>query len=531
MRPLKNLLGINCHQWDVASHPQQTGKEARTTALQNAIISTSFSWLRIYTDATVIKDGSNLTFMFSPDGRGYMQDEAIAQLKKSNPSLKVNICYQNAPKNIQAEWTGKKNTQYRHVNSDPSKPEAWAELAADMAVIAARGGTNTNVADYPLFTSPNWWDPKQIMLKGSGLYDQVEAQNELDNNWSNDQFLNGSQYAVLWKVVYDAVKKVDPNISVSSTGVMTENPQVLTDALNYSKSQGWGKIFDKYQFHCYPWGWSKDIASALPPEMNMIPAAKKVVAAAGGIPCIIGEWGFDLHPDSDMGVRPFGPYTGEEIRSYWICRSLLGFLMAGIDTAFYYREYQDYGLKNDTNATIFETSSLFIKDDQDVITRRLSGDVFKQLSGFGDFSFDAAIVDNDVQKVYRFTNGTKQLYAGWTIEKVSLVTVPNGSYTTNRAVFTEVKSNYNFPAGTRLDLQPGDSMQQTAFAGGTIELSTKPVFVLVDGATPPTPPPPPPPTPKEIYHRGYWTINNRRVYYVNYTDGTWTLTNGKYVPL
>jgi hypothetical protein len=513
--PIKNLLGIDCHQWDLASHPQQSGKDARTKALQDAIISTGFTGLRIYSDASVIKDASNTVFMFNPDGRGYEQDTAIQQLKARYPNLKVDYCYQNAPKPIQAEWAGKKNTSYRHPNTDPAKLETWADLAKDMAVIAGRGGSNTNAPDYPLFVSPNWWDTKQQMLKGAKIYDIIEPQNELDNNWSNDQFLNGSQYAVLWKAVYDAVKKIDPNIVMSTTGVMTENPQILIDALAYAKAQGWGKIFDKYQFHCYPWGWSKSIASALPPEMNMIPAAKKMVAAAGDIPCVIGEWGFDLHPDSDMGVRPFGCYAGEQIRSWWIMRSLLGFAAAGIESAFYYREFQDYGLVNDTNSTIFETSSLFIKDDQDVITRRLSGDAFYTFaSKYGDFVFDSVVVEDASKVVYKFMSLTQTMYVGWTIEQVKLITVPNGAYTTNRAEFTEVKVNYMLPNGQ------------------TVSLSSNPVFVVVDGATPPSPPiPPTPPPTKEIYHRGYWTINNKRVYYVNYTDGTWTLTNGKYVPL
>jgi hypothetical protein len=503
--PIKNLLGADCHQWDVISHPQQTGADARTTALQNAILSTGITWLRLYSDASVIKDANNKVFMFSPDGRGYEQDKAIQLLKTANPNIKIDFCYQNAPKNIQSEWT-KKSTQYRHPNTDLTKVETWAELAADMAVIAARGGTNKNAPDYPVFVSPNWWDAKQVMLKGSGLYDVIEPGNEYDNNWSNDEFLNGNQYAVLWKACYDAIKKVDPNIQMSTTGVMTENPQILIDALNYAKSKGWGKIFDEYQFHCYPWGWAKSIASALPPEMNMIPAAKKVVAAAGEIPCVIGEWGFDLHPDSDMGVRPFGGYAGEEIRSWWITRSILGFAAAGIESAFYYRIYQDYGLTNDANATIFETSSLFIKDDQDKITRRLSGDVFQMLSSkYGDFVFDSALVEDGAKVVYKFVNGTQTLYTGWTIEQVKLVTI-NG---TNRAEFTEVKSSYTLPNGQ------------------VLQLSSKPVFVLV-GATPE--PPPTPPT-KEIYHRGYWTVNSKRVYYVTYKDKTWTLTNGKYEPI
>jgi hypothetical protein len=401
-----------------------------------------------------------------------------------------------------------------------------------MAVIAARGGTNTSAPVYAIYVSPNWWDTKQVAWVGAGLYNDIEDGNEEDNNWSNDFPLTTPQYCVQWKHTYDAVKKVDPNIVVSTTGVMTEDAKVLSDALAWSKANNsGGPLFDEYQYHCYPWGWSKNIASALPPEYNMIPATEKVIAVSEGKPCLIGEWGFDLHYNSDMGVRPFSNYTGEQVRSYWIARSILGFAASGLSASYYYRIYQDYGLANDSNSTIFETSSLFIKDANDNITRRLSGDVFKQLSKYGDFVWDSTLVKDSNKVVYRFTSGTSKLYVGWTVETVGMITVPNGAYSTNRAVLTEKKISYSLPKGTRLDLQPGDNMASQPFAGGNIELSTKPVFVLVDGTTPPPPPLPPAPSPKEIYHRGYWTINNRRVYYVNYTDGTWTLTNGKYVPL
>lgn len=462
--PIKNMLGVNVHPWDLIASSGSYGDEAakETANKQNAIISTGFTWLRIYVDAYNVKDNTNTVYAFNPtinSGGGYLIDDAITALKANNPNLKINYCYQNAPNNIKSLWT-KSNTQYRYPNTDPSKPETWKEIAHDMAVITARGGSNANALNYPLYQSPNWWDAKQVMTKGSKLYDQVEGGNEWDNNWSNAEYLNGSQYAIAWKVIYDSVKKVDPSMSVSTTGVMTEDPQILIDALKA------GAKFDKYQFHCYPWGWSHgNIASALPPEYNMIPAAKKVVAAANSIPCIIGEWGYDLHPESNMGVRPFSNYTGEQVRSFWIMRSILGFAATGIESAYYYRIYQDYGLLNDNNPTIFETSSLFIKDEQNNITRRLSGDVFYQLSQYGDFVFDKSIVENDSVRVYRFKYGNTYLYTAWTIEKVQLVTI-NG---TNRAEFTEVKTDYTFPDGQ------------------TIQLSSKPVFVVVNSVQSPLP--------------------------------------------
>jgi hypothetical protein len=533
--PVKGLLGIVCHPWDmIGSQGMSADQYTRvTTNLQAAIIGAGFTGARLYADAWANKTADNQFYMFSPISNGNPIDLAIMDLKKAVPGFQILFAYQNMPKDYQAEWQALnlRSTIYRHPNDDPYKPETYGDLGKDIFVIASRGGTNPNVPDYPIYVSPNWWEIGQAMRKGAGLYDVIEGINEGDNNWTNTKFMDSGQYIAAWQTIYANAKKADPNIIVSSSGVMTDSPQILKDAIAWEKANG-KKLFDEYQCHIYPWGWvdrrngkRMDIANALPPEMNMIPAAKDLVAAAEGKPLIVGEWGFDIHPDSSIGIRPFGNYTVEQIRGYWIARSLLGFDMAGVKRSFYYREYQDYGLANDTNATIFETSSLFIKDSSDNIKRRFAGDVFKQLSQWPDLTFDSAVIDDGTKCVYKFVSGTKTVLVGWTIEQVQLVTI-NG---TNRAQFTEVKQSYTFPAGMRYDLQEGsDSMTSQAFAGGSIELNTKPVFIVTGEVTPP--PPPPPPT-KEIYHRGYWTINSKRVYYINYKDGSWTLTNGRYEPI
>jgi hypothetical protein len=533
--PIKNLLGIDCFGWDLGSHPDQANKDARTASLQNGIISTRFQWLRIYCDAgangqSVYKTADNTAWKFNPDGRGYLTDTYIQQIRANLATLKVNFCYQNLPLNISNEWapTGARNTQYRHPGTNVALAATWAEKSADEKVIALRGGTNHTGPDYPLYQSPNAWEPVQVMLKGAGLYNRVEGGNEYDNGYSNNPMtgpggtlvnpdapaITGAQYAVVWKASGEAIKQGDPNMEVCTTGVMTENPQILTDALAWYDANNGGVVpFQVYQFHCYPWGWSHgNLASALPPEYNMVPAAKAVVTAANNrCKVCIGEWGYDLHPDSDMGIRPFGTYTGEQIRAYWVVRSLLGFAKEGIESSYYYKMRQDYGKINDTNSTIFITSNLFEDVGDDItITRRFTGDMFRQMSDFGDFVFDSVIVEDSTKRVFKFKNGTQELYAGWTIETITPVVV-NG---VNRASFTEVKTNYTFPAGTKYTIQPGNSMASSSFAGGSIELSTKPVFVLVGDA----PINPPTPTQNAFFRKGYYQDAQGRLYYKHYQD-------------
>ncbi len=519
--PIKNMLGVNAHPWDLTISQGEFGEAADKKGVEklNAIISTGFSWLRIYLDAYNAKSADNKTFGFNPtinNGGGFHWENAIATLKSKNPNIKTNICYQNLPLNLQAEWqaAGKKSTQYRRPNTDPSKPETWYELASDMAVLAARGGKNMSAANYPLFVSPNWWEPKQEMKKGTGLYDQLEIQNELDNPWSNDYPLTGAQHSVLWKTTYDAIKKVDSTMLVSTTGVTPDDPKILTEAIAWSKANNGGKLpFDKYQFHCYPWGWNKGVTAALPPEYNMIPAAKKVVAL--GVPSVVGEWGFDINADSEIGIRTFSNYTAEQVRQNYVARSILGFAVTGIESAYYFTMYQHFGFETDKKNYLFATSGLFVEENN-MIHRRLHAKTFQQLAGIGEYVYDSTLIDSDFVKLYRLKLGEKKILTGWTVEKVDIVTEPsgpNGQWTTNKPKFTERKFNYRFPKGTRLDLTEDTVMKSTSFAGGVIELSSKPVFVLVD-----TPQPEPHPHPislsktKILFSKGYNAVDNKRLY-------------------
>jgi hypothetical protein len=72
-------------------------------------------------------------------------------------------------------------------------------------------------------------------------------------------------------------------------------------------------------------------------------------------------------------------------------------------------------------------------------------------------------------------------------------------------------------------------MKQTAFPGGQIELSSKPVFLLVGGTIPPPPEPTPEPTEEYTGRKGYWILERKRVYYKVYkTNNVYQIKTGDY---
>jgi hypothetical protein len=480
--PIKNLLGVNDYTWDNVSHYSYSNFTDITNRKQDAIKYIGITRLRLSSDVYANKDDQNASYLFSPERRGFQTDTGIVLLKKKIPGIIINLCYQNQPVNIQHEWSasGKKSTAYIHYGADKNNPASFKEIAHDCYVLAARGGKNINVRDYPLWVSPNWWEPKQTMYKGAAFYDIIEPGNEWDNQYSNDDPFTGAQYAAMLSAVYDSIKKADASMLVSTTGIANGDPKFLTDAIAWCKANRGGQLpFDLAQHHFYPWGWP--LSGGLPGELSIIPEAKKILSAAGNVPLVVGEWSFDTNPNSPINAPAHDGYTAEQTRAQAAIRTILKFAQIGIHSSYWYRLFPSYDPNIDSSWIQFETSYLAKQiDDSNHITIMPVGYYFRQLSTFGDYVFSTALRDDSVQVLKFIKPGAPDLYAMWTVEKMDQFTDGRG---VTHPLWKERKYKYVLPvAGMRLDFTDDASgtLAQSPFLEQEVELTSKPFFVTTN---------------------------------------------------
>jgi hypothetical protein len=500
--PIKNFLRTNCYGWNLVgdwSWPQSV-----TDRKIDALASLKLSGIRVSTDSYANKDSFNNIYLFNPERRGFKTDTGIVLLRKKLPGLFVDLCYQNQPYNIQAEYkaAGVKSTVYKHLNDDASLSQSYSELAHDCYVLASRGGRNTNVPDYPLFKSPFWWEPSQIMYKGAAFYDAIEALNESDNQYSNTNPLNGAQLAAMWAAAYDSIKKADPTMLVSTTGIANGDPQIMLDALKWFNANRGGKLaFDIWQQHHYPWAWYMGLSGGLPGELSIIPEIDKVKAACPTGLYSVGEWSWDVHPDSPINAPAHDGYSAEQTRGQAAIRTIFKYSQHGVHDAYWYRTYPDYVKNIDSSGEVFATSALIKQtDDSCHWVRTTVGDYFAQASAFGDYTFSSALRDDSVQ-VLKFVNPNHpDLYALWTVERITPYTDLRG---VSHPAWHERKYDYTLSvSGLRYDLNDDSSgvLLQQPFYGGTVQLSSKPVFVTTTTILPVRDPEPLPPINGKRYH-------------------------------
>jgi hypothetical protein len=494
--PLKNFLGANLHPWDFDSiiYP----------AKYKALVDLKATMLRVYSDVYADKDSATGTYSLNPDKRGFQVERTFASLKKDAPWVTTHICYQNQSLPIKATWTaaGKASHLNFPYGLDRNNPRTYTEISKDVFVLATRGGKGKNLPDYPVYTSANWWEPKQQIIKGGGFYDIIEGGNEWNAWWAGlDGYLSGSQLAAAWSAIYDGhkgliknagVRNADKNIIVSNGGVASDRPDVLFETIEWSKTNRGNKTdgsvdlpFDVYQFHCYPSaeGQYANSKGGLPPELGMIPKVRSIVNVASkyanGLRTLIGEWGYDVHPESPQNAPAYSNYSAEQSRAHLAVRAILGFAQAGAWGAEWYRLYQDWPNSiYDNVGEQFATMALLrqIDDSARIIKRTLVGDYFKQLSQFGDYVFNQAI-RNDSVRVLKFKNGTQELYAIWAVEKVAM------DPKTNRPVYIERKGTYNLNIKGKLYSFRDDgsgTMNTEEFKGGAVAYSARPVFIVAN---------------------------------------------------
>jgi hypothetical protein len=224
------------------------------------------------------------------------------------------------------------------------------------------------------------------------------------------------------------------------------------------------------------------VQGGLPPELsNVLEAADEFVwysnKYAAGREVWIGEWGYDVNPESPMNAPAYENYTAEQTRANWAIRTILEYAAHGIDRAQWYRLYQDNNAA-DKDATQFSTMSLLRENEDKTISRRLVGDYFKQVGELGDYVFESRV--SETPRVLKFRKGKEVMYAIWSFEQMK-------KEKNSRPEFTESTGTYELSlpgvtTATKKEFQDGKGMMrsETINVNGklSVSYSAKPLFIL-----------------------------------------------------
>lgn len=514
--PLRNLMGVVMHTWDIDYKMYPTKYQA--------LLDLNVGNIRLYSDADGNKD-PNGSYAFNPQYHGgFHPEEAFAKLKQDRPNILLQACYQRQSLNISTDWlsvgiSSQLNFPYQYNNNtDRLKPSSYFNIAQDLFVLTERGGRNANLPDYPVWISPNWWEQKNQMIKGGNFYDAVEGGNEWNGWWAGyNGFMNGSQLAAAWSMMYDGhkgafsnvgVKQADRTMLFTNGGIALDMPDIFHEAVDWWKAnRGYlpdGSVdipLDYYSFHCYPsaGGQYSGAEGGLPPELGMALKAKQMVLFSnkfgGRKPVYIGEWGYDVNPGSPQNAPAYGRYTAEQTRAMWAIRSVCSFSEAGLDGAQWYRAYQDYfpsdtrggNYISDNSSMQFSTMALLRQGDFDLsVTRTLVGDYFKQFSDlYGDYVFDDAL-RNDSVWVLKFRKDTNSMYVIWGVENITTAQYsrPAINYERTGTYYLPVPLNAIVRIRNFNDNGSGVMQSQLDMAAGTempVYYSAKPQIIEVIG--------------------------------------------------
>jgi hypothetical protein len=498
-KPLKNFLMVNAHPWDIDSNIYP--------AKYKALIDLGVTGVRLYSDSYADKDSLG-NWAMNPELRGFKVDSNLYRLKRDG--FLTHLCYQNQSLQVRRTWinAGKVDENGNSVshlnlsyqfNYTRDLPESHIEMGRDLFVLASRGGTNKNVPDYPIYHSPNSWDERNKLIKGGNFYSVIEGGNEWNAWWKGyDGFMNGKQLGPAHSMWYDGhkgqfqnagAKTADPNILLSANGLASDKPDIYRSIHAWSKKHRGYKNgvvdlpFDIIQFHCYSsiGGQYSDSKGGLPPETGMMPQVRNMIhfsnKYAGGMPVMIGEWGWDVHPLSPLNAPAYGKYTAQQTRGNWFIRGVVLFGEAGLDYAEGYRLYQEWPNRiYDNVAQQFSTMAFLrqIDDQATVIERTLQGDYLKQLSAYGNYIFKERLPAGDKEHVLKFSNGSKDFLIGWKEENMTIVD--------GRPSFTENTGIYNIPAGSIIKrFQQGDVMSSEF--GSFVTLGSEPVIIELNGSS------------------------------------------------
>ena len=424
---------------------------------------------------------------------------------------------------IRARHASSLNYNYSNNNTiGRSTPNTWDTVAKLAYNWAARKGNNSFASHFvpyaPHFTGVEDNDDSV----GLGTSEWTEIMNEPNAWWAGyDDYLNGQHLATAWSKIYDnnkiyssslGAKNADPDMIVSASGLALgtvdlnrsadfwakknrgnrAKTNVPTQPLSWrAKIFGWAdNPYDVVQFHNYSYTGGNNqfaggVQSGLPPEISgALNAVDEFVwfrnKYAPWAMVDVGEWGYDVNQNSPMNAPAIANYNAEQVRGAWAIRTMLEYNAHGVDHAQWYRLYQDYEADS-SNATQFATMSLLKENPDGTISRRIVGNYFRQFSEFGEYVFDTAL-RNDSLHVLRFKNNHNDLYAIWSVEKITGAKEQRPAFINRTGIY-----HLQLPSGTLIHVKRfqdnnSETLNHDDVVKGNrypVKFDLKPVFIVV----------------------------------------------------
>jgi hypothetical protein len=416
-------------------------------------------------------------------------------------------------------YTSQLNIMYNNISiASRNTLPAWDSLSRYITAYTDRRGRNTNAP-------PLLLEPGNTPGVGVNAAQWTEPMNESNASWAGFlDYVNGEGHAYAWSESYDynkrpstffGVKNMDTSMKMSTSGLainivdLNRSAEVTSLKLRgtrpkdpqYTQPTFWkyntrgqtDQPFDIIQFHNYSYTGGADqyfqgINGALPIEISpSLPAVKQFVwfrnKYAPWALVDVGEWGYDIHGSSPMGVPAIGSHSIEQVIGAWAVRTVFEYNVNGVDYAQHYRLYS-----YDSTGVQFSTMSwLRYNPNNGTFSRKLEGNYIAQLKALGDFVYDSTLRSDSV-RVYRFKHDTSFLYYVVGVERWN----NSGMVFYERPTFTERTGTYTLPlpegtAVTVMNLQDtGTDMSTTSANAGavgyTINYNLTPVFILTGGA-------------------------------------------------
>lgn len=330
--PAENCIGAVCYPPNMGN---QSGLVPDKTKMFEVV-----DVYRMYLDAKNLYDPETGLFTFEPCKEGgWLLDTYLEELTRQGKT--VILCPQQQ---IAADY--------------------YPELCKQLAI---RYGSNANVPDSEckvLLTDTNHWGGERSrnkIKKGLNFNIKIQLDNESNKGWKGRADIPNQKNFVgfitpfeLMKASiksYEAIKSIDSNIEVLTSGLATNRPGYFLAMEFYSEVYAGGKRgFDAVAYHDYTnekGGQRSGAVGALPPEMTAYRANAERIQNAlfqqtgRFIPAYVTETGTSIGVNPEQAVIPIGRWDKFDVQAILEMRLILESLRGGLKGKTTYQMYDD----------------------------------------------------------------------------------------------------------------------------------------------------------------------------------------------